>query len=344
MTRTSRSHCRVMAAYAAFLAASAYFGAIGMVSGLLAVPDSLAERLPFGSPVVGGIALALVVALPCTALAVLAWRRHPRTYDAATLVGLALAGWIVIEVVMVRQFSVLQAVFGAAGLGLVVVGSRRVLGQVAEVIAALPLFMTAPLWRHWHVRWGATDTEVASSMPGDELVPDSQFTATRALTINARPDEVWPWLTQVGFRRAGFYSYDLLDNLARPSADTLLREWRHLEIGDIAAPMASPPTPDTSFVVKESIPGERLLWAKPDSTWSWTLGQLPDGQTRLVTRLRQHYRLAPATLLTIVLAEFGDFPMMRKMLLGIKHRAEATTRDRAVAVGGDGARQRQVLR
>jgi hypothetical protein len=326
-----------MAACAAFLAASAYFGAIGMVSGLLAVPDSLADRLPFGSPVVGGIALALVVAVPCAALAVLAWRRHPRTFDVATLVGLALAGWIVIEVAIVRQFSVLQVVFGAAGLGLVVVGSRRVLGQVAEVIVALPLFMTAPLWRHWHLRWGATDAEVAASMPGDELVPGSQFTATRALTINARPDDVWPWLTQVGFRRAGFYSYDLLDNLARASADTLLVQWSRPEIGDIAAPMANPPTPDTSFVVKESVPGERLLWEKPDSTWSWTLRPLPDGRTRLVTRLRQHYRLAPATLLTIVLAEFGDFPMMRKMLLGIRQRAEATTHDRSAAGGSHGS-------
>jgi hypothetical protein len=337
MTQTSRSRYRVMAAYAAFIAASAYFGAIGMISGLLAVPDSLAERLPFDSPVFGGIALALIVALPCTALAVLAWRRHPRTFDAATLAGLALVGWIVIEVAIVRQFSMLQVVFGAAGLGLVLAGNHRVLGQVADVIVSLPLFTTAPLWRHWHTRWGATDAEVASAMPGDELVPDSQFTATRALTINARPDDVWPWLTQVGFRRAGFYSYDLLDNIARPSADTLLPEWQHPEIGEIAAPMANPPTPDTSFIIKESIPAKRLLWAKPDSTWSWTLRQLPDGQTRLVTRLRQHYRPAPATLLTIVLAEFGDFPMMRKMLLGIKQRAESTTRDRTVVEVGDEA-------
>jgi hypothetical protein len=344
MSRTSRSYYRVMAAYAALIAASAYFGAIGMISGLLAVPDSLAGRLPFDSPVFGGIALALVVALPCTALADLAWRQHPRTFDAATLAGLALIGWIVIEVGIVHQFSMLQVAFATAGLGLVLVGNHRVLGQVADVIASLPLFMTAPLWRHWHARWGATDAEVASPMPGDELVPDSQFTATRAITINACPDDVWPWLTQVGFRRAGFYSYDLLDNLARPSADTVLPQWQHPEVGEIAAPMANPPTPDTSFIVKESTRAKRLLWAKPDSTWSWTLRQLPDGQTRLVTRLRQHYRLAPATLLTIILAEFGDFPMMRKMLLGIKQRAEATTRGRTLVVVGDDARPRASAR
>lgn len=125
MTRISRTYYRVIAVYAAFIAASAYFGAIGMISGLLAVPDSLAERLPFGSTVFGGTALALVVALPCTALTVLAWRRHPRTADAAPLTGLLLVGWIVVEVATVRQFSMLQVVFGLAGIGLVLVGNLR---------------------------------------------------------------------------------------------------------------------------------------------------------------------------------------------------------------------------
>ena len=78
------------------------------------------------------------------------------------------------------------------------------------------------------------------------------------------------------------------------------------------------------------------MWAKPDSTWSWILGAMPDGRTRLVTRLRQRYRAAPATLITVIQAEFGDYPMMRKMLLGIKSRAE-TARPTGVA-SGDGER------
>ena len=86
--------------------------------------------------------------------------------------------------------------------------------------------------------------------------------------------------------------------------------------------MANPPTPATSFVIVDINQPGRLVWAKPDSTWSWILRRLPDGRTRLVTRLRQRYRAAPATLITVILAEFGDYPMMRKMLLGIKQRAE----------------------
>jgi hypothetical protein len=156
-------------------------------------------------------------------------------------------------------------------------------------------------------------------------VPVSHFTATRAVTIDAPPQAVWPWIMQVGYLRAGFYSYDLLDNLGKPSATTVIPDWQQLHLGDIAAPMANPPTPATSFVITHADPPEQLVWAKPDSTWCWTLRALPDGQTRLVTRLRQRYRATPATILTIILAEFGDFPMMRKMLLGIKRRAETTT-------------------
>jgi hypothetical protein len=209
------------------------------------------------------------------------------------------------------------------------VAEHSLAGQVAGVVAALPLFLTAPLLRGWHLRWGATPDEERAGMAGDTLVPRAHFVATRAITIDAPPEEVWPWLVQVGFGRAGFYSYDLLDNLGRPSATTLLPRWQHPHIGDLAAPMANPPTTDTSFVVAELVHPYLLVWAKPDSTWSWVLRPLPGGRTRLVTRLKQRYRRHPAVLVTIVLCEFGDFPMMRKMLLGIKARAEHLALDRA---------------
>jgi hypothetical protein len=322
MRRKFRLNRRALAAYAGFIAVSAYAGSIGLISGLLPVSASLAERLPFHSPVIGGIALALIVGLPSSCVAVLSWRRHPRTPDAAALAGLLLVGWVVVELAVIRQFSVLQAVYAAAGAGLIALGNAGILRQVADVVAAVPLFVTAPLWRRWHLHWGATPAEVAAALPGDELVPVSHFTATRAVTVNAPPEAVWPWLMQVGYRRAGFYSYDLLDNLGRPSASTVLPQWQHLHDGDITAPMANPPTPATSFVIAHADPPEQLVWAKPDSTWCWSLHAMPDGRTRLVTRLRQRYRATPATAATIVLAEFGDFPMMRKMLLGIKRRAE----------------------
>ena len=105
-------------------------------------------------------------------------------------------------------------------------GSRPTLSQLAQevrdVAVAVPLFAAAPLLRHWHRRWGATDAELASARPGDELVPGCQYRCTRAITIDAPPEEVWPWLAQVGFGKAGFYSNDLLDNVAHPSADRIL--------------------------------------------------------------------------------------------------------------------------
>lgn len=161
-------------------------------------------------------------------------------------------------------------------------------------------------------------------VPGDELVPVSHFTATRAITIEADPELVWPWLVQVGFKRAGFYAYDLLDSLGEPSAETVLPEWQDPRLGDVAAPMTSEAAPSTSFTVASLHRPDSIVWSKPDSTWAWQLTKLPNGGTRLVTRLKQCYRPGPSLILTVPLLEFGDFPMTRKMLLGIKARAEAT--------------------
>ena len=94
--------------------------------------------------------------------------------------------------------------------------------QLDTVAADVPLMLTAPLFRRRHLRWGATRAEVAMTMPGDVLLPSAQFRATRAITIDAPPAAVWPWLVQVGCGRAGWYSNDLLDSLARPSTSEIL--------------------------------------------------------------------------------------------------------------------------
>ena len=79
----------------------------------------------------------------------------------------------------------------------------------------LPLFLTAPLYRRWHLRWGSTTGEVVAAMPGDALLPTAQFVSTRSITIDATPDAERPWLVQVGCGRAGFYSNDLLVDRVR---------------------------------------------------------------------------------------------------------------------------------
>ena len=198
--------------------------------------------------------------------------------------------------------------------------------SAADVLVASPRFLTAPLYRHWHLRWGATQAEFASAMPGDDLVPKPSFNATRAITIAAPPQDVWPWVVQIGTGRAGFYAYDLFDNGARPSANRILPELQDTRLGDWV-PMSSKVNETTAFKVKAFQPNQWLLWAKPDSSWSWTLTPLEGGRTRLVTRLREKYpwRSSPVLALpTVIIFELGDFPMMRKLLLGVKSRAERT--------------------
>jgi hypothetical protein len=103
--------------------------------------------------------------------------------------------------------------------------------EVGSVVADLPLFLTAPLYRRWHLRWGATSQEVAATLPGDGLLPQAQFSCTRAITIDAPPNKVWPWLVQVGCLRGGFYSDDLLDNLGHPSVREIVAELQDLRVG-----------------------------------------------------------------------------------------------------------------
>ena len=211
---------------------------------------------------------------------------------------------------------------------------RELARMTAEVLVASPRFLTAPLYRHWHLRWGATDAEVVSAMPGDEIVPEPSFTATRAITIAAPPEDVWPWIVQIGTRRAGFYSYDLFDNAARPSADRILPQFQATRVGDWV-PMSSTVNETTAFKVKAFEPNQWLLWAKPHSTWSWTLTPVDGGRTRLATRLKENYDWSSSpglALLTLILFELGDFPMMRKLLVGIRRRTERLAAERVATV------------
>ncbi len=189
--------------------------------------------------------------------------------------------------------------------------------------------------RPWQLRWGATDEEVGRAMPGDDVVKSPTFNATRAVTIQARPEEIWPWLVQIGIKRAGWYSYDWLDNLGHHSAERIIPEWQHLAVGDLI-----PISPDgkAGQWVKAFEPNLWMLWwdNKGDVTWYWGLYPQGDSQTRLITRVRMHYRwLSPAILFSL-LVEFTDIVMMRKCLRGIKQRAERASSQTFKSVGAMG--------
>jgi hypothetical protein len=206
--------------------------------------------------------------------------------------------------------------------------TRRTIARgILPVLSGLPLFATAPLYRRWHLRWGATEEEARISMPGDEIVAKASFHATRAITIEAPPEAVWPWIAQMGYGRAGFYSYDVLDNGGHQSAHIVLEEYQHPEVGDWM-PMAKNVNETTAFKVKAFEVNRSLLWEKPGSTWAWRLFPLEGGGTRLITRLKARYTWESpgSAILSVVLLEFGDFPMMRRALRGIKDRAETAGR------------------
>lgn len=180
-------------------------------------------------------------------------------------------------------------------------------------------------YRTWNLRWGATAAEASGVLPGDELLRRPRFRATRALDVGAPPEAVWPWIVQMGFGRAGFYAYDWIDNLGRPSATTVLAEYQDVAVGDLAAPMSPRPTEHTSFRVARVEPPHLLVWSKPGSVWTWRLTPLDGGRTRLLTRLQDECR-PPIGILSRPLLELGDFPMMRRQLLNIGARAERLSR------------------
>jgi hypothetical protein len=206
------------------------------------------------------------------------------------------------------------------------------------------------------MRWGATGDEVTAAMPGDDVVRVARFNATRAITIDVPREAVWPWIVQLGYGRAGFYTYDLIDNGAKPSATVVMEQCQDVKVGDLVPMFHETHGLAIAYVVESFETNRRMLWVHrphehepPDSTWSWRLSALPGGRTRLVTRLKQDYRWATPRLaiFNMILMEFGDFAMERRMLKGIKQRAELTgpTR-RAVRAGASNvlATARRALR
>jgi hypothetical protein len=195
--------------------------------------------------------------------------------------------------------------------------------QIRDCLTDLPWYPVTPLLRHWHRRWGATAAELAAAMPGDGLLPQAQYRCTRAITIAATPEQVWPWLVQVGYRRAGWYAGDLLDNFVRPSVRCVVPELQDLHVGQWLS-MVPKPSERTAFVVDSFKEPSWLLWRTPNRSWAWQLVPLEGNRTRLITRMHTLYEWRrPLVPFTVLLMECADYPMMRRMLRGIRDRAEA---------------------
>jgi hypothetical protein len=201
--------------------------------------------------------------------------------------------------------------------------------QLIAFLALVAVLLYLRLFRPWQLRWGATDSEVSRSMPGDSLLNEPAFNGTRAITIVARPENVWSWLVQVGVKRGGWYSYDLLDNLGRPSARSVVPSLQNIAVGDV---LAISPDGKQGIHVIALDPPRSMIWGTPgQTTWSWVLDPRPDGGTRVITRVRAAYHWLSPTILFSMLIEFADIWVIRKMLLNVKQRAESLERVEVLA-------------
>jgi len=202
---------------------------------------------------------------------------------------------------------------------------RRPIALAAGIAAAAGY---ALLVRPWHLRWGARREEIERAMPADDVVELPSSVTNRAITIEARPEEIWPWLAQMGESpRGGFYSYLWVERLMGmnvQNADRILPGAQDLEIGK-ALDRAG------NLIVKAFEPGRHLVLgpapkAGLEATWAMALYPEGDAATRLVSRVRSRPGRSLKGLFWTVLLDPGQFLMERRMLLGIKRRAENGSR------------------
>ena len=204
---------------------------------------------------------------------------------------------------------------------------RRLTRTTVIVVMALSacLALYVAVIRPWHMHWGATQHEVACGIPGDSLVENPMEVTTRAITIHAWPEHVWPWLVQMGKGRGGLYSYDWLDRIAgvldAPSADTIMASFQYLKAGDTI-----PVGGSAGWPVAIAKRNELLLLDVRDKgahvTWAFSIQPSSPTTTRLIMRVRA--RLPRTWQLPLLWAALdpAEFLMVRRQLLGIRDRAE----------------------
>ena len=196
--------------------------------------------------------------------------------------------------------------------------------ETAGIITGAAIAYLA-LGREPCLTWGASDEEVHRVMQGDELLANPEVLATRAVTIEAPPSAIWPWLMQMGSNRGGVYTYDWIENLFglnMHSINKIVPEFQNRKVGDAERLGKSGPVMRVATLEPESA----MVLASDDGNWVWAFGLYSIGQsrTRLVSRNRISAPSAslPRRAIQTLVMEPGSLIMERKMLLGIKERAE----------------------
>ena len=183
----------------------------------------------------------------------------------------------------------------------------------------------------WMDRWGATSDEINATYPGDELVPAPRYVYSRVVTVKAAPEEIYPWLVQMGAERGGMYTYSWFEtNILRCeliNADRIHEEWQGLKVGDRVKMCPGDWGPPAYEVALLDLDHAVVLGHQENGQWSdvWQFILVPqmDGTTRLIARGRD---TKTGTIWDLIRP--GQFIMERGMLLGIKERAEGTAQTR----------------
>ena len=203
---------------------------------------------------------------------------------------------------------------------------RKILIRISAVATLLVLVMSAYLLlaRPYQLNWGATPEEINRPMPGDELDTQPTFLSTRAITIEGTPHEIWPWLVQMGYNRAGYYGYDIIENLGSKSglhsAERIVPELQDVKVGDEVPISAA-----GSWVFYAIEPEDYFIWSSKasDCAFTWALYPIDENHTRLVSRIRwSHHWSQPSLLGFDLFTEFTDYLAIRKVLQGVKGRVE----------------------
>jgi hypothetical protein len=175
------------------------------------------------------------------------------------------------------------------------------------------------------LRWGARPEELARPLPGDDLVAEPSLRATRAITIAGRPEDIWPWVVQIGYERAGFYGYDLIENLGSArgvrSDANIVPELQNLKVGDRVYMSRI-----AYLVIYSMSPRRFLVWtdeaSPPHGAFTFALFPIDERHTRLVIRARLRYHWTDRRILLDLFTEFGDHVAVPRMLIGIRDRVE----------------------
>lgn len=203
--------------------------------------------------------------------------------------------------------------------------SKILIASAILAVVVILVIIILALLTPWMDRWGATQAEITANFPGDELVQAPRSYVNRAITIKAAPEQIFPWLVQLGAGKGGFYSYTWIENLIGckiVNADSIHLEWQNLQVGDVVRMSLGSPEPPP-YLVAQIHPNRALVLGHKDGEewvdlWQFVLIPQGEGETRLVLRTR-----------TMMVGGFwtvihpGVFLMESGMLRGIKQRAES---------------------